>query len=52
MSAELLCVLGVQSLPAAKRDRVRTSAAADGVSDENVIQNIQANMPPRQRPSR
>src|SRR5438094_6779721 len=41
-NAELLCVLGVQPLPAAELHRVATNDAADGSSAEQVIQNIEA----------
>ncbi len=43
---ELLCVLGVQSPPAAELHRLTTSDAADGSSAEQVIQNIETNVPP------
>src|SRR6266550_4870606 len=43
--AELLCILGVQSLPA-ELHRLRTNDAAEGGSAEQVIQNIEANVPP------
>src|SRR6266850_6944718 len=46
LDAELLCVLGVQSLPATELHRVGTNDAADGGSAEKVIQNIEANVPP------
>src|SRR6266705_2196207 len=45
-SAELLCVLGVQSLPAAELHRLGTNEAADGRSAKQVIQNIKTNVPP------
>src|SRR3954447_11987724 len=45
LNAELLCVLGVQSLPAAEFHRVRTYDAADGRSAEKAIENIEANVP-------
>src|SRR5215813_8159202 len=45
-NAELLCVLGIQSLPTAELHRVGTNDAADGSSAEKVIQNIEANVPP------
>src|SRR6266699_3622012 len=45
-NAELLCVLGVQPLPAAELHRVGTNHAADGSSAEKVIQNIETNVPP------
>src|SRR5437879_268849 len=44
--AELLCVLRVQSLPAAELHRVGTDDAADGRSAEKVIQNVEADVPP------
>src|SRR6266446_1546196 len=43
---KLLCVLGVQSLPAAKLHRLGTNDAPDGSSAEQVIQNIETNVPP------
>src|SRR5439155_9273442 len=43
-NAELLCVLGVQSLPA-EFHRLGTNDAADGGSAEKVIQHIEANVP-------
>src|SRR5437763_17030385 len=45
LNAELLCVLGVQSLPTAELDRVGTNHAADGSSAEKLIQNIETNVP-------
>src|SRR3989454_6381133 len=44
--AELLCILRVQSLPAAELHRVGTDDAADGRSAEQVIQNVEADVPP------
>src|SRR5438445_10627298 len=44
--AELLCVLRVQSLPASELHRLGTNDAAEGGSAEQVIQNIEANVPP------
>src|SRR6266545_7238966 len=46
LNAELLGVLRVQSLPAAELHRLGTNDAADGGSAEQVIQNIEANVPP------
>src|SRR2546425_10967724 len=46
LDAELLCVLGVQSLPAAELHRLATNDAADGSSAEKLIQNIETNVPP------
>src|SRR5213595_2443801 len=46
LNAELLCVLRVQSLPSAELHRLGTNDAADGGSAEQVIQNIEANVPP------
>src|SRR5881396_1398047 len=43
---KLLCVLGVQSLPAAELHGLASNDAADGSSAEKVIQNIEANVPP------
>src|SRR5437773_6407129 len=43
--AELLCILRVQSLPA-ELHRLRTNDAAEGGSAEQVIQNIETNVPP------
>src|SRR5438128_1626736 len=42
----LLCVLSVQPLPVAELHRLATNHAADGSSAEQVIQNIEANVPP------
>src|SRR5204863_4656650 len=44
--AELLCVLRVQSLPASELHRLGTNDAADGGSAEQMIQNIEAKVPP------
>jgi hypothetical protein len=44
---ELLGVLRVQSLPAGQLRGITTSDAADGSSTEQVIQNIERNVPPR-----
>src|SRR5882762_4280179 len=44
--AELLGVLGVQSLPAGELDRVRTHHAPDGSSTKKVIQDIETDVPP------
>src|SRR6185369_481937 len=44
--AELLCVIGVQSLPAVKLHGVEADDAADGSAAEKVIQNIETNVPP------
>src|SRR5439155_18275057 len=44
-NAELLCVLGVQSLPVTELHRLGTNEAADGGSAEKVIQHIEANVP-------
>jgi hypothetical protein len=45
-STELLGVLSAQPLPAAEIHRLATSDAADGVSAEKTIQNIETNVPP------
>src|SRR5438132_5318338 len=45
LNAELLCVLGVQTLPA-ELHRLGTNHAADGSSTEKMIQNIETNVPP------
>src|SRR5438445_979045 len=45
-NAELLCVLGVQSLPALELHGLGADDAADGSSAEKVIQNIETNVPP------
>src|SRR2546425_10667699 len=44
--AELLCVLRVQSLPASEPHRLGTNDAAEGGPIEQVIQNIEAKVPP------
>src|SRR5215471_3294873 len=46
LNTELLCVLGVQSLPAGELHRLTASDAADGISAEKAIQNIERNVPP------
>src|SRR5882724_10992255 len=46
LNAELLGVLRVQSLPASELHRRGTNDAADGGSAEQVIQNIEAKVPP------
>src|SRR5256885_1349479 len=45
-NAELLCILRAQSLPVAELHRVGTNHAAEGGSAEQVIQHIEANVPP------
>src|SRR6266851_6126900 len=45
-NTELLGVLGVQPLPAAELHRLGTNDAADGGSAEQVIQNIETDVPP------
>src|SRR6266699_5809964 len=45
-NAELLGVLGVESLPAAELHRLAGNDAADGRSAEKPIQNIETNVPP------
>ena len=50
LNAELLCVLGVQSLPAAELHGVGAGDAADGLSAEKPIQNIETNVPARGTP--
>src|ERR1700740_3769741 len=49
LSAELLCILGDQPLPA-ELHRIATSDAADGSSAEKAIQNIEGNVPARRAP--
>jgi len=44
---ELLCVLAVQPLPAAELHGLGADDASDGISAEQVIQNIETNVPPR-----
>src|SRR5437773_327129 len=46
LNAELLCILRVQSLPASELHRLGTNDAADGGSAEQMIQNIEAKVPP------
>ena len=46
LNAELLCVLGVQSLPTAELHGLGADDAADGSSAEKAIQNIETNVPP------
>src|SRR6266478_4216334 len=43
---ELLCVLRAQPLPTTELHRFGTNDAADGGSAEQVIQNIEADVPP------
>src|ERR1700686_5256581 len=45
LNTELLGVLRVQPLPAAELHCLKTSDAADGSSAEEVIQNIETNVP-------
>src|SRR5947209_13870713 len=49
-SVELLCVLVLQSLPAAELHGFRTGEAAEGSSAEQVIQNVERNVPARGAP--
>jgi len=42
---ELLCILGVQSLPAAELHGLGADDASNGSSAEQVIQNIETNVP-------
>src|SRR3954463_4899907 len=46
LDAELLCVLGVQSPPAAELHRVAAGDAADGRSAEEAGQDAERNVPP------
>src|ERR1700688_579976 len=46
-NAELLCILGVQSLPAAELHGLGADDASDGLTGEKPIQNIETNVPPR-----
>src|SRR5262245_46696221 len=46
-TAELLCVLGVQSLPAVELHGIRAGDASDGVTGEMVIQHVEADVPTR-----
>src|SRR5437764_14821801 len=45
-NAELLCILRAQSLPVAELHHVGTNHAAEGGSAEQVVQHIEANVPP------
>lgn len=47
LDTELFCVLGVESLPAAKLHCLRAGKAADRISPKQVIENIEANVPAR-----
>src|SRR5262245_18591037 len=47
LNAELLGVLRVQPLPAPELQGIGADHAADGISAEKVIQNIEADVPPR-----
>jgi hypothetical protein len=49
-NTELLCVFGVQSLPAAELHDVGADDAADGISAEKVIQDVEADVPARSAP--
>src|SRR5262249_54439366 len=44
---ELLCVLGVQSLPTSELHRLATNDAADRSSAEKTIQHVDTDVPPR-----
>src|SRR5580765_6021832 len=46
LDAELLRVLGVQSLKAAELHRLRPDRASNGLTDEKVIQYVEADVPP------
>ena len=46
LNAELLCVLGVQSLPAAKLHDLGAGHASNGLTGEKPIQHIEADVPP------
>src|ERR1051326_3032060 len=50
LHTELLCVLPVQPLPAFELHRVAAGNAADGISAEKAIQNIETNVPTRGAP--
>src|SRR5690348_11990213 len=50
LSAELLCVLGGQSLPTIELHRLATSNAADGSPSKKTIQNVEADVPTRGAP--
>src|SRR5438874_11837326 len=50
LNSELLCVLRVQSLPAAELHGIGADDAADGSSAEKPIQNIESNVPARGAP--
>jgi hypothetical protein len=47
LDAELLCVLGVQSLPAAELHGVSADDAPNGLTGEKLLQHIQADVPAR-----
>src|ERR1043166_2753600 len=46
LNAELLCVLRVQSLPASELHRLGANDAAERGSAEQMIENIEADVPP------
>src|SRR2546430_14546678 len=46
LNAELLCILRAQSLPVAELHRVGTNHAAQRGSAKQVVQHIEANVPP------
>ena len=46
LNTELLCVLGVQSLPAAELHGLGADDASNGLIGEMPIQNIETNVPP------
>src|SRR5437899_5721783 len=46
LDAKLLRVLGVQSLPAVELQRVAGNDAANGISAEQPVQDIEADVPP------
>src|SRR4029077_12913400 len=45
-NAELLCVLGVQSLPAAVLHGVGADEASNGLTREKAVEHIEADVPP------
>src|SRR3989441_4889663 len=47
LNAELLCVLGVQSLPAAELHGLGADDASNGLTGEKPIQHIEADVPAR-----
>src|SRR5436305_13032965 len=46
-TAELLCIFGIQSLPAAELHRLWAGDASDGPAGEKPLQHVEADVPAR-----